>query len=43
MGDGIIKRRKTFNEIELTHEDILEGVKELSNEECWKLLKKLYE
>ncbi|PEK31570.1 hypothetical protein [Bacillus pseudomycoides] len=43
MGDGIIKRRKTFDEIELTAEDVVEAIQSLSNEERWKLLDILYD
>ncbi|WP_180226276.1 hypothetical protein [Bacillus wiedmannii] len=43
MGDGIIKRRKTFDEIELTAEDLVEAIQDLSNEERWKLLDILYD
>ncbi|WP_179865291.1 hypothetical protein [Bacillus wiedmannii] len=43
MGDGIIKRRRTFDEIELTAEDVVEAIQSLSNEERWKLLEILYD
>lgn len=43
MGDGLIKRRKTFDEIELTAEDVVEAIQSLSNEERWKLLDILYD
>ncbi|MED0874721.1 hypothetical protein [Bacillus mobilis] len=43
MGDGIIKRRRTFDEIELTAEDVVEAIQSLSNEERWKLLDILYD
>jgi hypothetical protein len=42
MDNGTIKRRRTFDEIELTAEDILEAIDEISNEERWKLLHELY-
>lgn len=37
MGDVIIKRRRTFDEIELTAEAVIEAIQSLSNEERWKL------
>lgn len=43
MGDGIIKIRRTFDEIELTAEDVVEAIQDLSNEERWKLLDILYD
>ncbi|WP_189339992.1 hypothetical protein [Bacillus cereus] len=43
MGDGLIKRRKAFDEIELTAEDVVEAIQSLSNEERWKLLDILYD
>ncbi|EJR98190.1 hypothetical protein [Bacillus mycoides] len=43
MGDGIIKRRRTFDEIELTAEDVVEAIQSLSNEERSKLLDILYD
>ncbi|WP_179877800.1 hypothetical protein [Bacillus thuringiensis] len=43
MGDRIIKRRKTFDEIELTAEDVVEAIQSLNNEERWKLLDILYD
>ncbi|AJH21853.1 hypothetical protein [Bacillus mycoides] len=42
MGDGIIKRRRTFDEVELTVKDVVEAIQRLSNEERWKLLDILY-
>jgi hypothetical protein len=42
MDNGTIKRRRIFDEIELTAEDILEAIDEISNEERWKLLLELY-
>jgi hypothetical protein len=41
-GEGIIKIRRTFNEIELTSEDVLEAIETLSNEERAKLFEKIY-
>ncbi|MEM5672969.1 hypothetical protein AAHB54_23825 [Bacillus cereus] len=43
MGDGIIRIRRTFDEIELTAEDVVEAIQDLSNEEKWKLLDSLYD
>ncbi|PEK09421.1 MULTISPECIES: hypothetical protein [Bacillus cereus group] len=43
MGDGIIKRRRTFDEIELTAKDVVEAIQSLSNEERWELLDILYD
>ncbi|WP_176535448.1 hypothetical protein [Bacillus cereus] len=43
MGDGIIKIRRTFDEIELTAEDVVEAIQSLSNEERLKLLNILYD
>lgn len=43
MGDRIIKRRKTFDEIELTAENVVEAIQSLNNEERWKLLDILYD
>ncbi|WP_180235048.1 hypothetical protein [Bacillus cereus] len=43
MGDGIIKRRRNFDEIELTAEDVVAAIQSLSNEERWKLLDILYD
>ncbi|WP_448160695.1 hypothetical protein [Bacillus cereus] len=42
-GDGIIRIRRTFDEIELTAEDVVEAIQDLSNEERWKLLDILYD
>ncbi|MFA1710512.1 hypothetical protein ACDX66_02235 [Peribacillus frigoritolerans] len=39
MKNGLIKRRRTFGEIELTAEDISDAIETLSNEEKWKLKK----
>ncbi|MEH6983961.1 hypothetical protein [Priestia megaterium] len=39
--NGQIKVRRTFNEIELTAEDVLEAIEELSYEEKYKLLDEL--
>ncbi|MED0977003.1 hypothetical protein P4T49_17720 [Bacillus paranthracis] len=43
MEDGRIKIRRTFDEIELTAEDVVEAIQDLSNEERWKLLDILYD
>lgn len=43
MKDGGIKIRRTFDEIELTAEDVVEAIQDLSNEERWKLLDILYD
>lgn len=43
MGDGIIRIRRTFDEIELTAEDVVEAIQDLSNKERWKLLDILYD
>jgi len=42
MNNVIIRRRRTFDEIEVTAEDVLEAIEELSSEERWKLLHELY-
>ncbi|MDA2040168.1 hypothetical protein PDN58_22415 [Bacillus cereus] len=43
MENGGIKIRRTFDEIELTAEDVVEAIQDLSNEERWKLLDILYD
>jgi hypothetical protein len=40
--DGLIKIRKTINEVELTAEDVLEAIDELNNEERFKLLNEMF-
>lgn len=42
MGDELIRRRRTFDEIELSAEDILEAIEELNNEEKIKLLNEMF-
>lgn len=41
-GDGIIRRVRSIDKYELTAEDVLEAIEELSNEERIKLLNELY-
>ena len=45
MEDGIIHVRKTFNEenAEITAKDMLQALKEMSNEERWKFLNTIYD
>ncbi|MFJ7508873.1 hypothetical protein ACIQW7_05200 [Peribacillus simplex] len=40
--NGIIKRRRTFDQIELTTEDVLEAIETLSKEERCKLLEEIF-
>jgi hypothetical protein len=41
-GNGIIKRVRSIDKYELTAEDVLEAIEELSNAEKEKLLNELY-
>ncbi|WP_176553787.1 hypothetical protein [Bacillus sp. OE] len=43
MEDSRIKIRRTFDEIELTAEDVVEAIQDLSNEEIWKFSDILYD
>ncbi|WP_176519438.1 hypothetical protein [Bacillus toyonensis] len=43
MGDGMIKCRRTYDEIEITAKDVVEAIQILSNEEKWMLLDILYD
>lgn len=42
MKNERIKIRRTFDQIELTAEDVLEAIEILSNEERWKLLEEMF-
>ncbi|MDK8643790.1 hypothetical protein [Niallia taxi] len=42
MDNGIIKRRRTYEELENTAEDILAAIEELRNEEKIKLLNEMF-
>ncbi|WP_180227878.1 hypothetical protein [Bacillus toyonensis] len=43
MGDGMIKCRRTYDEIEITAKDVVEAIQILSNEEKLMLLDILYD